>query len=361
MDNINSSQKFLFYTNNVGKQNIQIYLQDETVWITQKGMSEVFDVGIPAISKHLTNIYESGELTHDSTVSKMEIVQKEGSRNINRIVETYNLDAIISVGYRVNSQKATQFRIWATSILKEYLIKGFSMDDERLKQGKILFDKDYFEELLERIKEIRASERRFYQKITDIYAQCSVDYNPKSPTTQQFFATVQNKLEYAITHLTAPEIIKKRANSTEKNMGLTAFKNQKIGGKILKTDVSVAKNYLSHDEISELNSIVSMYLDYAELQAKRNKLITMREWTDRLDTFLQFHEYDILNGAGKLRADIAKKFAESEYDKFRVIQDIEYKSDFDNIIEKVNKVNSLNTSNVSIKDMINEELDKNNK
>ena len=358
MDNLDASQKFLFYSNNEGKQNIQIYLQDETVWITQKGMSEIFDVDRSVITKHLKNIFESLELEENSVCAKIAHTAEDGKKyNTN----FYNLDAIISVGYRVNSQKATQFRIWATSILKEYLIKGFVMDDERLKQGKTLFDKDYFEELLERIKEIRASERRFYQKITDIYAQCSVDYNPKSPITQQFFATVQNKLEYAITHLTAPEIIKTRANSTEKNMGLTTFKNQKIGGKILKTDVSVAKNYLSHDEISELNSIVSMYLDYAELQAKRNKLITMREWTDRLDTFLQFHEYDILNGAGKLRADIAKKFAESEYDKFRVIQDIEYKSDFDNIIEKVNKVNSLNTSNVSIKDMINEELDKNNK
>ena len=355
---MNSQNQFLLYTRPDGEVKLNVFLKDEDVWLSQKALAELFMVNVPAINKHLKNIFESGELTREATVSKMEIVQKEGSRNINRIVETYNLDAIISVGYRVNSQKATQFRIWATSILKEYLIKGFSMDDERLKQGKILFDKDYFEELLERIKEIRASERRFYQKITDIYAQCSVDYNPKSPITQQFFATVQNKLEYAITHLTAPEIIKKRANSTEKNMGLTAFKNQKIGGKILKTDVSVAKNYLNHDEISELNTIVSMYLDYAELQAKRNKLITMREWADKLDTFLQFHEYDILNGAGKLRADIAKQFAESEYDKFRVIQDLEYKSDFDNVIEKVN---SLNTSNVSIKDIINKEFDKNNK
>ena len=358
MDNLNSSQKFLFYTNNVGKQNIQVYLQDETVWITQKGMAEVFACSIDNISLHLKNIFKEGELSKETVVEEFSITASDGKKYKTNV---YNLDAIISVGYRVNSQKATQFRIWATSILKEYLIKGFAMDDERLKQGKTLFDKDYFEELLERIKEIRTSERRFYQKITDIYAQCSVDYNPKSSITQQFFATVQNKLEYAITHLTAPEIIKTRANSTEKNMGLTTFKNQKTGGKILKTDVSVAKNYLSHDEISELNSIVSMYLDYAELQAKRNKLITMREWTDRLDTFLQFHEYDILNGAGKLRADIAKKFAESEYDKFRVIQDIEYKSDFDNIIEKVNKVNSLNTSNVSIKDIINEELNKNKK
>ena len=252
----------------------------------------------------------------------------------------YNLDAIISIGYRVNSVQATQFRKWATSILKDYLVKGFILDDDRLKQGKNLFGKDYFDELLEKIREIRASERRFYQKITDIYST-AVDYNPKASITQTFFATVQNKLEFAITHLTAPELIKERADSKKPNMGLTSYKNSKIGGKILKTDVCVAKNYLSEDEISELNILVNMYLDYAELQAKRNKLMKMSDWVDKLDVFLQFNEYDVLKNSGKVRSDVAKKFAENEYQKFRIVQDQEYKSDFDKAIENIKSTGEL--------------------
>jgi hypothetical protein len=334
MDNLEPNNKFIFYTNESGATNINVVIEQDTVWVTQASMADIFGVQVPAVSKHLTNIYDEAELLYDRTVSKMETVQKEGSRNVKRTVEYYNLDAIISVGYRVNSAKATQFRIWATTILKEYLIKGFAMDDDRLKQGKTLFGKDYFDELLDRIREIRRSERRFYQKITDLYAT-SVDYDPKSKITQVFFSTVQNKLEFAITHLTASEIIKQRADSKKPNMGLTSYKNSKTGGKVLKTDVYVAKNYLSEDEISELNILVNMYLDYAELQAKRNKLMNMSDWADKLDTFLQFNEYDILKNAGKVRADVAKKFAESEYEKFRIVQDFEYQSDFDKIIEEI--------------------------
>ncbi|WP_306783655.1 virulence RhuM family protein [Flavobacterium poyangense] len=306
MDNLEANSNFIFYTNESGNTNINVVVDKDTVWITQLSMAEIFGVQVPAISKHLSNIFEEGELIYDGTVSKMEIVQKEGKRNVRRNVEYYNLDAIISVGYRVNSVKATQFRIWATNVLKEYLIKGFALNDDRLKQGKTLFGKDYFDELLEKIREIRASERRFYQKITDLYAT-SVDYDSKSKITQVFFSTVQNKLEFAITHLTAPEIIKERADSKKPNMGLTSFKNSNTGGKVLKTDVCVAKNYLNEDEISELNILVNMYLDYAELQAKRNKLMSMNDWVNKLDAFLQFNEYDLLKNSGKFRADVAKK------------------------------------------------------
>lgn len=332
--NLDNTQNFLFYTNPDGKDNIQVIIDEnnETVWTTQKGMSEVFNVGIPAISKHLSNIFEEGELEESSVVSKMEITASDGKLYATYI---YNLDAIISVGYRVNSQSATRFRIWATGVLKEYLIKGFVMDDERLKQGKSLFNKDYFDELLERIREIRASERRFYQKITDIYAQCSVDYNPSSPITQKFYATVQNKLEFAITKKTAAEIIKSRADSNQPNMGLTSWKAQKTNGKIVRTDVAVAKNYLSEKELSELNAVVNMYLDYAELQAKRNKLMSMNDWVDKLNAFLQFNEYEILQNSGTISKVVAKKFAEEQFDKYRIIQDSTYSSDFDKVVEGI--------------------------
>lgn len=299
-------------------------------------MSEIFGVEENTINYHVSNVYSDGELAKSSTTRKIRVVRKEGTRNVNRELDFYNLDMIISVGYRVNSPSATKFRIWATNVLKEYLIKGFALDDDRLKQGKNLFDKDYFDELIERIREIRASERRFYQKITDIYAT-SVDYDPKATITQTFFATVQNKLEYAITQHTAPEIIKLRANSKKPNMGLTSWKNEKKGGKILKSDVSVAKNYLSHEEISELNRIVTMYLDYAENQASKGRLMNMSDWVNKLDAFLIFNEYDILKDAGKIRSNVAKKFAEKEYEKFRPIQDKEFKSDFDKMVEGVKK------------------------
>lgn len=335
MGNLEEQKKFLFYSTENGTTNIQVILDNDTVWVSQLGMADIFETSKQTISYHLNNIYNEGELNKYATVKEILTVQKEGQRNVQRAIEFYNLDAIISVGYRTNSPKATLFRIWATSILKEYLIKGFALDDDRLKQGKTLFDKDYFDELLERVREIRASERRFYQKITDIYAQCSVDYDSKAKITQSFFATVQNKLEYAITHNTAPEIIKGRANAKKPNMGLTSWKNEKKGGKILKSDVGVAKNYLSKEELSELNTIVNMYLDYAELQAKRNKTMTMSDWVKRLDTFLSFNEYDLLKDSGKIRSDVAKSFAEKEFSKFRIIQDRTYKSDFDEMLDKV--------------------------
>jgi hypothetical protein len=265
--------------------------------------------------------------------------RKLGNNSFQQSTRVYNLDAIISIGYRVNSIEATKFSVWATSILKEYLVKGFAMDDQRLKQGKNLFGKDYFDELLERIREIRASERRFYQKITDLYST-AVDYDSKALITHTFFATVQNKLEFAITHHTAPEIIKLRANSKTPNMGLTTWKNAKTGGKILKTDVGVAKNYLNEDEISELNRIVTMYLDYAENQAKKGKIMTMKEWVEKLDAFLAFNDYDLLKDSGKIRTDVAKKFAEKEFEKFRIVQDLEYKSDYDKFDQVIDKIKS---------------------
>ena len=327
---------FMFYTSDSGNTNIQVILDDknETVWVSQNSMAEIFDASKQTISYHLTNIYNEGELNKFSTVKEILTVQEEGNRKVQRNIEFYNLDAIISVGYRVSSQKATMFRIWANSVLKSYLVKGFVLDDERLKQGNNLFDKDYFDELVERIREIRASERRFYQKITDIYAT-SVDYDSKASITQSFFATVQNKLEYAITHYTASEIVKIRSNSKKPNMGLTSWKNENKGGKILKSDVGVAKNYLSSEEIGELNRIVTMYLDYAENQANRGRLMKMNNWADKLDAFLVFNEYDILKDAGKIRSLVAKKFAEKEYEKFRITQDKEYKSDFDKMVEGV--------------------------
>lgn len=325
---------FMFYSSDKGTTNIQVILDDknETVWVSQNSMAEIFDASKQTISYHLGNIYKEGELNRFATVKEILTVQEEGGRSVQRSIEFYNLDSIISVGYRVSSQKATMFRIWANSVLKNYLVKGFAIDDDRLKQGKNLFDKDYFDELIEIVREIRASERRFYQKITDLYAT-AIDYDSKSAITRNFFATVQNKLEYAITHHTAPEIIKLRASSKKPNMGLTSWKNEKKGGKIQKSDVGVAKNYLQKEEISELNTLVNMYLDFAELQAKRGVTMTMMQWAEKLDSFLKFNEYDLLSDSGKIRKDVAKKFAEREYEKFRPIQDREFKSDFDKLVE----------------------------
>lgn len=340
MENIENKSNFLFYSTESGTTNIQVVLEEETVWATQGSMSEIFDVEENTITYHISNIFSDGELLRSATTRKIRVVRLEGKRNVSRELEFYNLDMIISVGYRVNSKKATLFRKWATEVLKDYLIKGFALDNDRLKQGNNLFDKDYFEELLERIREIRASERRFYQKITDIYAT-AVDYNVESQTTQTFFATVQNKLEFAITHHTAPEIIKLRADSNKPKMGLTSFKNEKKGGKILKSDVVTAKNYLTEEEIKELNRIVSMYLDFAENQAKRGKIMTMSEWAEKLDAFLIFNNYDLLKDSGKIKAEVAKQFAEKEFDKFRVVQDKEYVSDFDKIIEEIKTTGKL--------------------
>lgn len=288
---------FLLYTGNDGKVNVEVFVKDETVWLTQKAMSELFGVKIPAISKHLSNIFASKELQKDATVSILETVQKEGNRQINRKMEFYNLDAIISVGYRVNSYQATQFRIWATRTLKEYIIKGFVLDDERLKQGKQVFGKDYFDELLERIREIRASERRFYQKITDIYA-LSADYDKNAPVTKDFFATVQNKLHWAITGKTAAEIIYDSADAKNMYMGLTTW-NHGPDGKILKSDVAIAKNYLSEAHITELNQIISAYLDLAENRANRQILMKMTDWIEFPHSFLELSKYPILQDKGK--------------------------------------------------------------
>ena len=332
MDNIQEEfSNFLFYSGGDGSIKIQVILGDETVWLSQRSMAEVFGVDVRTISYHLGEIFKSGELNENSVIQKIWITASDGKKyNTN----FYNIDAIISVGYRVNSQEATQFRIWATSVLREYLIKGFALDDDRLKQGKNYFGKDYFDELVERVREIRASERRFYQKITDIYAQCSIDYNPSSPVTQTFYATVQNKLEWAITGQTASEIVRTRANAQKPYMGLTSWKNESKGGKILKSDVKIAKNYLTEQEISELNSVVNMYLDYAELQAKKNVAMKMVDWIAKLDAFLQFNEYDILRNAGKVSNEIAVAFAEREFEKFRVIQDRDFESDFDRVLKK---------------------------
>jgi len=323
---------FILYTANDGDVNVEVVLKDETVWLTQKAMAGLFGVKVPAISKHLANIYETGELRKESTISILETVQKEGDRKVKREMDFYNLDAIVSVGYRVNSYQATQFRIWATKTLKEYIIKGFVLDDERLKQGK-RFGKDYFEELLERIREIRASERRFYQKITEIYA-LAADYDKNAPVTKDFFATVQNKLHWAITGKTAAEIIYDSADAIEIHMGLTGWK-QAPDGKILKSDVSIAKNYLNEAHIKQLNQIVSAYLDLAENRAQRQILMKMQDWVQFLHSFLELSNYPILQDKGKVSALEAKLKAEQEYEEYRVIQDKNYISDFDKEIKRI--------------------------
>ena len=325
--------KIVLYSTPEGNVDINVYFQDETFWLTQKAMGELFDVESNTITYHLQEIYKSGELEREATTRNFRVVQKEGNRNVEREVTFYNLDAIIAVGYRVNSKKATQFRIWATSTLREYIIKGFVLNDDMLKNGKP-FGQDYFDELLERIREIRASERRFYQKITDIYSQCSYDYNPKSETTDKFFKSVQNKLLFAITGHTAPELISARADSQKPNMGLTTWKNAPKG-KILQTDVTVSKNYLNESEIGSLNRIVNMYLDYAENQAKRGKLMSMADWAERLDAFLTFNEYEILHDFGTVEREVADKLAKAEYKKFRISQDESYISDFDKTVNKL--------------------------
>ncbi len=325
--------KFLLYTAPDGAVKIDVFFQDESVWLTQKALAELFGVKTPAINKHLKNIFESGELVESATVSILEMVRQEGARTVKRPVEFYNLDAIIAVGYRVNSFQATQFRIWATRHLREFLVKGFVLDDERLKQGNRVFGKDYVEELLERIREIRASERRFYQKITDIYA-LAVDYDKTAPVTKEFFATVQNKLHWAITGKTAAEIVHASANAALPHMGLTSWKHAP-DGKILKTDVSIAKNYLSQPHIEELNRIVSAYLDLAENRAQRGILMKMEDWARFLNGFLELSSYPILEDKGKVTSLEAKLKAEQEYEVFRVKQDADYLSDFDREIKRI--------------------------
>ena len=332
-----NNHEILFYKNGNDEVRIEVLLQNENLWLTQARIAELFGVQKAAVSKHLKNIFSEGELQEESVVSKMETTATDGK---NYQTNFYNLDAIIAVGYRVNSKKATMFRIWANKVLKEYIIKGYVMNDERLKEPEYQFGKDYFDEQLERIRDIRSSERRFYQKITDIYSKCSADYDVNSQTTRNFFATVQNKLHYAVSHQTAAEIIYSRANHTKENMGLTTWKNAPKG-EIRKPDVSVAKNYLSKDEIQSLNEIVTMFLDYAERQAKKGQVMYMDDWIKKLDAFLQFNEEDILHNKGKVTHEIAKAFAESEYDKYRAILDTTYKSDFDLFLEQAESIKTI--------------------
>ncbi len=324
-----SEKEVVLYQTDDGNVNVSVIYYNESFWLTQKAMAELFCVDRTVITKHLSNIFSDGELDKDSVCAIFAHTASDGKKYN---TQYYNLDAIISVGYRVNSYQATKFRQWATATLKEYMLKGFVLNDDMLKNGRA-FGKDYFDELLERIKEIRASERRFYQKITDIYAQCSYDYDSTSPITKTFFKTVQNKLLFAVTGCTAPEIINTRADSSSNHMGLTTWKNAP-NGKILKSDVTVSKNYLDKEEISNLNDIVNMYLDYAENQAKRNKLMSMQDWVEKLDSFLDFNEYDILSNSGHVTRELADKLAYREYEIYRVKQDESYMSDFDKMVEQ---------------------------
>lgn len=329
-DNMPQSNDIIFYSSPSGNVRVEVFFKDETFWLNQKRMAELFGCSTDNISLHLKNIFKENELDPNSVTEEISATAADGK---NYKTKFYNLDAIIAVGYRVNSIQGTQFRIWATKTLKEFIIKGFVLDDERLKQGK-RFGKDYFDELLERIREIRASERRFYLKITDIYEQCSIDYKKDAEITQTFFKTVQNKLHWATTGKTAAQIIKERASSAKPNMGLQTWKNSPTG-KILKSDVAVAKNYLIEKEIKELERVVTMYLDYAENQAARQMPMKMAEWIFKLDAFLQFNEYQILQDAGKISHEVAKQLAEKEYEKFRVIQDKNFESDFEIALSKM--------------------------
>ena len=326
----NSTAEFLIFTGQAGEQSIEARYEDETVWLSQKLMAELFAVSVKTISEHLNNIYESEELQPDRTIRNFRIVQNEGGRSVSRQVDFYNLDAIISVGYRVNSVRATQFRQWATQVLREFAIKGYVLDKKRLENGAFLGE-DYFERLLEEIREIRLSERKFYQKITDIYAT-SIDYNKDAPTTSAFFATVQNKLHFAIHGHTAAELIVERADSDKDHMGLTSWERAP-DGKIIKTDVSIAKNYLEKEELESLGRIVNAWLDLAENRARRKIPMTMEDWAKRLDDFLNFTELEILQDSGKISMEAAKQHAESEFEKYRIVQDRLFESDFDKSIK----------------------------
>lgn len=329
----NSTAEFLIFTGQAGEQSIEARYEDETLWLSQKLMSELFGVDVRTVSEHLKNIFASQELAPEATIRKFRIVQQEGQREVSRAVDFYNLDAIISVGYRVNSLRATQFRQWATGVLREFAIKGYVLDRQRMENGSFLGE-DYFERLLAEIREIRLSERRFYQKITDIYAT-SVDYNKDAPTTKAFFAKVQNKLHYAIHggH-TAAELVHKRADSSKPHMGLTSWANAPEG-KILKTDVAVAKNYLTRDELDSLGRIVNAYLELAEDRARRKIPMSMEDWSKRLDAFLEFDEREVLQSSGKFSAKLAQTHAESEFEKYRIVQDRLFESDFDKAVKKL--------------------------
>lgn len=326
------SSRILLYKTNQGETRIEVMFNSETFWLSQKRMADLYGVDVRTVSYHLSQIYESGELKEEATIRKIGIVQMEGEREVNRPQMLYNLDAIIAVGYRVNSYQATQFRIWATAVLKELIIKGFVLDDERLKQGKH-FGKDYFDDLIERIREIRTSERRYYQKITDVYAECSADYDAKAETTKLFFKMVQNMMHWAVTHQTAAEIIYTRADAKMPHMGLTTWKNAP-DGRVQKSDTIIAKNYLSDAEVTSLNRLSNAFLDVAEDRADRQLVMTMADWKKELESFLEYYRYDIIENTGTISAEEAKEKAYAEYDKFRIVQDREYLSDFDQEIKK---------------------------
>jgi hypothetical protein len=329
--------EILLYTTPNGSVKVEIYLQNETIWLTQQKIADLFGVDRTVITKHIGNIFRSGELDELLVCANFAHTTQHGAipgKTQESVSKFYNLDAIISVGYRVNSTQATHFRIWATERLKEYIVKGFTMDDERLKNPHNIFGKDYFEEQLARIRDIRSSERRFYQKITDIYTQCSADYDAGNNITRKFFATVQNKLHWAITEQTAAEIIYSRASSKKENMGLTNWKNAPDGS-IRKTDVGIAKNYLNAKELDGLNRIVSMYLDYAENQANKGVVMYMKDWVQKLDAFLQFNEEAILKDGGKVSHEVAMALAESEFEKYRIVQDKLFESDFDRALKQI--------------------------
>lgn len=322
----NSTAEFLTFISEGKENGVQVAYRDETIWATQKAMAQLFDVGVPAINKHLNNIYSEGELSQSSTISKMEIVQKEGSREVTRQIDFYNLDAIISVGYRVNSTRATQFRQWCTFVLRQFAIRGYVIDKKRMENGSFI-GIDYFEHLLAEIREIRLSERRFYQKLTDIYAT-AIDYNRDAPTTRLFFKKIQNKMHYATHGHTAAELIVERANAEKEHMGLTTWENAP-DGKIVKTDVSIAKNYLKGNELEIMGRLVNATLDMAEVMANRHIPMTMEDWATRIDKILELTDNAVLQDAGTITAELAKSFAESEFEKYRVIQDRLFQSDFD--------------------------------
>ena len=324
--------QFVLYSIDQEDIKIKVAVKDETIWVTQRGMAELFGCTSDNISLHLKNIYADGELSEISTTEDFSVVQSEGSRQVTRSVRFYNLDAVISVGYRVNSHRATQFRIWATSVLKEFIKKGFVLDDERLKQGETFFGKDYFRELLERVRSIRASERRIWQQITDIFAECSIDYDKNSPVTQEFYATVQNKFHYAITGQTAAEIVYSKADSSKEHMGLTTWKNSP-DGRILKSDVTIAKNYLDEKQIRRLERTVSGFFDYVEDLIEDNHTFTMQQFAESINAFLEFRQYKILQGKGTVSKLDAERKATSEYDIFNKTQQIT--SDFDQEVKKL--------------------------
>lgn len=328
-----TNHDFLIYKDGSGNINVSVLLINNDIWLTQSLIAEIFGTARSTITEHINNILNSGELDEKNTVGKTDF------DNSKKPLKIYNLDMIIAVGYRVNSKKATNFRIWATRILREYMIKGVVMDDERLKNPNYIFGEDYFEETLERIRNIRSSERRFYQKITDIYSSCSIDYDKDSYITKEFYKTVQNKLHYAITHQTAAEIIFNRVDSSKEHMGLTNWKNSP-NGPIYKYDVDIAKNYLNEKELKNLNKIVTMYLDYAEEQAENHNVMTMEDWVERLNAFLQFNDKEILHNAGKISASVAQELAYKEYDKYKLIQDKNYLSDFDKLILETKNIES---------------------